>query len=270
MKKITFLLIALISFYSYGQEAITDGDFESVATGLITATTTVGVWSSSSGGVNVQDNTANSYEGTKYVNMGNDFRNLRQYFTTTMNTEYTVRFRYRNNFSGVPTSDAPFVSVRINDGTNNGNGTIIESGQIDPFYDADLKVYTEHSFTFNSGANTDLVFYLFKNARAAGSNPNNAVRIDVVSITPSTTASVDDLAQFGFKSYPNPVADILHFRANETVDKVEVYNLLGQKVAEGFDIASGNGLNVGSLKRGVYIVKATINNTTGSYKIVKK
>ena len=267
MKNITLIIALLTLTVGFGQELISNGDFEALATGGLTNSTTVGIWTSTSSSA-VQDNSANSYEGTKYVNMGNDFRNLRQFFTATANTDYAVSFRYRNNFDNVATTDAPYVSIRINDGLFNGNGTIIESNQIDPFYDANLKVYNEYTFTFNSGANTDLVFYIFKDARQVNTNPNNAVRIDAVSISP--TLSTNDLARYQFKSFPNPVKNVLNVSASKTIDKIEVYNLLGQQVLSHMLKDDRAQIGVSDLSNGVYLVKAFIEDAVGTYKFIKQ
>jgi hypothetical protein len=271
MKKITLLVALLItSAVVYGQSLISNGDFESLAAAALPGdATTLDIWTSGSGGVNVQDNALNSYEGTKYINMGNDFRNLRQFFTATASTVYTVTFRYRNNFADVATTDAPFVSVRINDGESSGNGTIIESIQLEPFFNDDLTIYKEQTFTFNSGIHTNLSFYIFKEARVSSSNLNNAARIDAISIVESATASANDFSKFGFKSHPNPVNDVLNFRATKSIQKVEIFNLLGQRVLEKSNVNKNEGVHVAGLKRGVYTVKIRIEDAVSSYKIVK-
>ncbi|WP_445747685.1 T9SS type A sorting domain-containing protein [Polaribacter sp.] len=181
MKKITFLLLLILPGFMVGQNLITEGGFEglnaSVPVG--TSSTDVGVWYSANS--DIQNNSSNSFEGSKYINMGDQFRSLRQRFIAEENTTYQVTFRYRNNNATITNvADAPFVSVRINDGLFSGNGTVIVSNQIPLYTNADVKNYGTYSFTFNSGINTDLNFYIFKNNRVG--TVNNAVRLDNISI----------------------------------------------------------------------------------------
>ncbi len=274
MKKITFLITLLITVsLSYGQELITSGTFESLAAGALPGNGAAanGVWTSSSGGVNVQDNGANSFEGTKYINMGNDFRNIRQFFTgAAQNTDYVLRLRYRNNFDNVATSDAPFVSIRINDGTNGGNGTIIESQQIDPFYNADLNNYQEFELQFNSGANTNLVFYIFKEARAMNTNPNNAVRLDNVSVLPGTLSNNDFLKNSNITVSPNPADDELIITSGlDTTGTLEVFNILGKSVLFTEVNNLNTKLNVSNFSAGVYILKIKSGNSFITKKFIK-
>lgn len=271
MKKITFLLSLFISTICLGQELITNGTFESLSTGNLPGNSGAanGVWTSGSGGVAVQSNVTNAYAGTNYTNMGNDFRNIRQFFTATANTDYTVSFRYRNNFDNVDATDTPFVSVRVNDGTSNGNGTIIESNQIPAFYSSTLTNYTEYTFTFNSGSNTNLVLYMFKNSRASG-GPNNAVRLDNVSIMPTSTMSVSGFEDINFKISPNPAKNNINLSANSNIERIEIYNITGQNIVNRTLNNSYSKINVSNLTNGVYLIKAFIGNKSETYKFIKQ
>jgi len=74
----------------------------------------------------------------------------------------------------------------------------------------------------------------------------------------------------GFSFYPNPVADILHITAAEPIEKLILYNMLGQKVKEYNPDALNLGLDVNGIATGSYILKATVNNQIGTYKFLKK
>jgi len=274
MKKITFLITLLITVsLSYGQELITNGTFESLTTGGLPGNGAAanGVWTSGSGGVNVQDVMANSYEGTKYINMGNDFRNIRQFFTATANTDYVLSIRYRNNFDNVTTTDAPFVSIRINDGLFSGNGTIIESQQIDPFYDANLKTYQEFQLQFNSGSNTNLVFYIFKPERGVNTNLNNAVRLDNISIVPGTLSNNDFFKNSDITISPNPADDELIITSGlDTSGTLEVFNILGKSVFFTEVNNLNTKINVSNFSTGMYILKIKSGNSFITKKFIKE
>ncbi|WP_188462646.1 T9SS type A sorting domain-containing protein [Bizionia arctica] len=66
--------------------------------------------------------------------------------------------------------------------------------------------------------------------------------------------------------YPNPVQNELHIQTNFTIEKVEVYNLLGQQVM----VSNATTLHVSSLTDGLYLVKVFSNGSVFTHKIVKQ
>src|SRR5690554_147284 len=84
------------------------------------------------------------------------------------------------------------------------------------------------------------------------------------------TLGVSDFTSIDFDFYPNPVTDVLTIQSQETVESIEVYNLMGQKVLKPSTISHGD-INLSSLKLGIYLVKATFEGRiTETFKIVKK
>lgn len=73
-----------------------------------------------------------------------------------------------------------------------------------------------------------------------------------------------------FKFYPNPVTDILTIDSPETIDLVEVFNLLGQRIYD--KKASGNTfrLNFSDLASGSYLVKVVSGQTSKVFNVIKK
>ncbi|GAA4809802.1 T9SS type A sorting domain-containing protein [Litoribaculum gwangyangense] len=98
----------------------------------------------------------------------------------------------------------------------------------------------------------------------------NTMEIDNFSVTLNGTASVTDLAKFNFKSYPNPASECLNISAVTNIDKIEVYNLLGQEVKNEVINSRNANVNISSLSNGVYLVKAFIQDAVGTYKFIKK
>jgi hypothetical protein len=270
MKKITLIML-MVSFLGLGQELIADGGFENLTTGNVPNTTTLGVWAStSSANTAIQQpaDLANVHTGTFSVNLGNDFANLRQYFTGDANIEYTVSFWYKMNFAGVDPADAPFVSIRTQAGPANGNGTII--GSFSNQLDAAATDWTKFTFTFQTNE-TAIQFFVFSPARlTGGTRVNNSVRFDDISIVPTSTLSLEEFDQFKFSFYPNPVGNLLNLTAEKTIDKIEIYSLLGQKVyTEKFSNRSGY-INLSNLTSGIYLMKTYIEEATKTYKIIKE
>jgi hypothetical protein len=269
MKKITFLFTLLTISFGFGQDLLTGGDLEGLTTGKITSTTSP--WSSSVANVNFQSsinsNASVAYAGDQFINMPNDFTNLRQSITAVTNTTYTVSIWYQFVMPvGTPdATDGIYVSIRQDTG---GNGT-----QFDPiigvYIDPSTVDGSWHEATFDFTApQTDLLLFITKQSRAAG-GPNNAARMDNLSIT-EKTLSTTDLSQFNFKSYPNPAKDVINLSAAKNINKIAIYNLLGQEVLNQELNSKTATLNVASFARGVYVVKADIEGAVGSYKFIKE
>ncbi|GLB51883.1 hypothetical protein NBRC110019_09220 [Neptunitalea chrysea] len=73
----------------------------------------------------------------------------------------------------------------------------------------------------------------------------------------------------GFTYYPNPVNGVLNLKANETIQNVAVYNLVGQQVLTITPEASTYEVNMSNLVTGTYFVNVTIGDKTKTVKIIK-
>jgi hypothetical protein len=88
----------------------------------------------------------------------------------------------------------------------------------------------------------------------------NSVYVD--SIVFDTTAPVLGTNDFGYANntislYPNPANDILNISSSNSITKIEVYDLLGKKVASN---NNAKNVNVAALGKGVYVVKVAQEN----------
>jgi hypothetical protein len=276
MKKITFLLAFLTIGFSTltAQNLISAGGFEGLPAGNpdgnLTATTTP--WQSPSGGVRVINNPDAAYIGDQFLIMDNDFRNLRQSFTATQGVEYTVSLWYlfpMGQGQIDDPDDGVFISIRENTGGNGTQFDPIISVYIDPSV-VDNTIYREVTLDFTAPT-SNLLFFVSKQARNADGDGglNNTVRIDEVSIT-AKPLSVQDLSQFGFTVYPNPVKDFVNLNAQAPIEKVEIFNLLGQQVLTSDINKTSSQINVSNLTDGVYLMKTYIDGVTGTYKFVKE
>jgi hypothetical protein len=84
------------------------------------------------------------------------------------------------------------------------------------------------------------------------------------------TLSIDDVVESNFSIYPNPVKDVLEFKSDKTVNKLEVYNLLGQNVMRQFPNQSVGKLDVSSLSSGLYIIKIGSDTVYELHRIIKE
>jgi len=90
------------------------------------------------------------------------------------------------------------------------------------------------------------------NGGAIDSNfSQSSMVIDYVRVYQNTTASTEDVFSNKFSVYPNPSSDVLNIRTNEPIDKVELYNTIGQLIVA----KKTTNINISSINRGVYILK---------------
>lgn len=254
MKKITFLIALLLTVsISFGQELIVNGDFETGTIGDPVAS-----WSGFKNRI-VNDNLTSSNSGQ----VENGDGSLFQVVTVTPGETYDVSFDYRWVDSAAANSD---MTVRAKDdlaaGKPNLDFTDASNGLT---LNTTIDTWFNGSFSLTIPTGVTAVRLLFFKA-----NGNKPLNIDNVSFAIAPTASVKDLEQFSFKSYPNPANDYIKLSAVKNINKIEVYNLLGQEVLIK-DIESKNTeVNISSLSKGVYVIKAFIEDAVGSYKFIKQ
>lgn len=69
---------------------------------------------------------------------------------------------------------------------------------------------------------------------------------------------------------PNPVSSVLNINAENTIETVVVYNLTGKAVMEINTNSSSTSVDMSSLSKGTYFVKAKIKDTVSTFKVVKQ
>ncbi len=78
--------------------------------------------------------------------------------------------------------------------------------------------------------------------------------------------SNDDFEIADIKIFPNPTTDILNIKSLNTIDYIEVYNILGRLVVKNQD---SNQIDLSLLSQGLYIVKIESNGVFVSKKVIK-
>ena len=92
-----------------------------------------------------------------------------------------------------------------------------------------------------------------------------------VTTTDTTTLGVEDLKlSEGFTAYPNPVIDELTISAKNEIKSLSIINMLGQTIRTVTPNSRNYQLDLSDLTAGIYFVKALVNNTEGTFRIVKK
>lgn len=72
------------------------------------------------------------------------------------------------------------------------------------------------------------------------------------------------------KMYPNPVKNILTIEANSEIQRVSVYNILGQEVLKSSPKSNTATLQTNELQQGVYMVTTEIDGKLSTSKVVKE
>lgn len=108
-------------------------------------------------------------------------------------------------------------------------------------------------------------------------DPNRTVTVDTatesVTVTWGLILGIPSVVTPTFTAYPNPVSDHLTIDNIENANRIEVYNVIGQKVKEVNEIyGSKVNIQTGDLSNGIYVVSVygENNGAVKSIKFVKK
>jgi hypothetical protein len=83
------------------------------------------------------------------------------------------------------------------------------------------------------------------------------------------TTGVENESLVTLNMYPNPASDVLNISSQSTINTVEIFNVLGQKVITMQVEDTSAEINVSNLNAGIYLIKYEINNSTSTKKFVK-
>lgn len=81
--------------------------------------------------------------------------------------------------------------------------------------------------------------------------------------------STEDLSLFGIQFYPNPVKSNLTIKANEPIQQISVYSILGKLVLQSKPNTNKALLNMDALESGTYFIKITIQDKVSTFKVMK-
>ncbi|WP_291114111.1 T9SS type A sorting domain-containing protein [Flavobacterium sp. UBA6135] len=132
---------------------------------------------------------------------------------------------------------------------------------------------TANATATNTGTDLTSVSRLLVRQGSATDTPNvelDEFRIGTTwaEVTPEATANVNDNAIAGLKIYPNPIAgNTLYVSSDLFGEKtVAVYDVLGKRILS--SKVANDAVNIGTLNKGVYIVKVTQEGKTATRKLV--
>ncbi|GAA0872381.1 hypothetical protein GCM10009117_15280 [Gangjinia marincola] len=87
---------------------------------------------------------------------------------------------------------------------------------------------------------------------------------------PTAPLSINGNTIEGVSVYPVPASDVLNIRAQNNVEQIEIFNLLGQRVFMQKAGSTTASFDISELSAGNYILRATIGGQIGNYQIIKK
>jgi endoglucanase len=93
---------------------------------------------------------------------------------------------------------------------------------------------------------------------------------DNIYLHKNTVLGISSFETSKIKMFPNPAKNNFTIEAQENIDTVSIYNLLGQEVISKNPNSNSVVLDIASLQVGVYVVKATINGIVSTSRIIKE
>lgn len=150
--------------------------------------------------------------------------------------------------------------------TSNIDSDAFNISTANPNLDAEYKPTSASTAVINQGTNSFYNSGLFGTLDTSGNDRFVNTTIDLGAYEYNTVLSSSSFSTNDFKLYPNPVTNFFTIDAQKTIQKVEVYNLMGAKVME----TNQTQVNISSLNAGMYLVKIYSENRVGVQKIIKK
>lgn len=99
---------------------------------------------------------------------------------------------------------------------------------------------------------------------------NGTVYLDNIYFWKDSTAGIDDQDMSGFTYFPNPVNDQLTIKAQNTVEDIKVFNILGQIVLRQNPDSRDFTVDLSEMQTGAYFVQVSIGNSVETVRILKK
>jgi len=180
------------------------------------------------------------------------------YAETNVSTMQYVHFDYfttnSTNFKFVLISNSPVVEKSY----------VLDASSI--VFNTWKSVNIPMSYFTGLGLNP-LTWFQYKFDRVAAGNPN-IVYIDNVYFT-SNNLGVKDFTSSNIKMYPNPTSTVFTIEANDVIENISLFNVLGQEVLTKSSNSNSVTLDVANLQTGVYVVKSTIGGVISTSRLVK-
>ncbi len=137
---------------------------------------------------------------------------------------------------------------------------------------AAANTWEELTFDFSAvgGVNNlnNKIVLIFDLGTAGDGSANSTYLLDDI-VQTNTLATIDFKAS-KVSMYPNPTSSYLTIEANSTINRVVVYNILGQEVLAKSPKSNATTLLTAELKKGIYLVKTEVDGKVSTTKIIKE
>jgi len=120
--------------------------------------------------------------------------------------------------------------------------------------------------TFSTVANREFMFQLIMDAVAG----NDYYFDNIYFSKTAFTLGTEKFETSRVKLYPNPVKNTLTIEANIEIQRVSVYNILGQEVLSASPKSNIATLQTNNLEKGVYMVTTEIDGNVSTSKVIKE
>lgn len=93
---------------------------------------------------------------------------------------------------------------------------------------------------------------------------------DVLGITAHRKLDIEDVHFENFSFYPNPVEEVLLISNADSIDEIEIYDLMGREIFSQTYKMNNLEIDMSVFSTGTYLLKAKINSSEKIFKIIKK
>ena len=118
--------------------------------------------------------------------------------------------------------------------------------------------------------NTFFLFFLQITGLPSALPSDDVFLIDNIVFGPVASLAVAKFDTSSIKMYPNPVRNTLTIDANSSIQKVSLYNILGQEVMSRSPKSNSTILQTSELQKGAYMVRTEIDGNVSTSKIIKE
>jgi uncharacterized delta-60 repeat protein len=89
-------------------------------------------------------------------------------------------------------------------------------------------------------------------------------------VTVTVSLGLNELTLSNLRLFPNPVKDRLTISNSSSIEKIELYNLIGQKIFENYFLTDKTNIDLTNYKKGVYLLKIFSEGKVQTNKLIKE
>lgn len=200
------------------------------------------------------------------------------------NTQYTVKYKFGwINFNGrsidLPKDNSDGykeINAVITNNQTGANKVILKKfshrnndyyslgSQDQTFATAFFDSWNDVEWTFSTSNETTVRLAMWK------MNGTPPYILDNVEIFPTPQANVNKFKNAMFSLSPNPASNTLNLKASKTITKIDIFNVMGQRVSSKPINALNSIVNISALNKGIYVMNVTIDDNIGTYRFIKE